>query len=292
MIRARSAVEEDRATVLLLVLASLASSCQPDASDATTRDEALLANEAGITRLLDADLLEAPLDAGDAGDAGDAAVPDGSFAVIGAFESAPVIARPVPGRDDAVQIERYPERVTVRLGHGLLPVGYEGAFSSAYCAEIRRIAEQSKLGEPLRTQALRILRRSGSPVARIPLTPLVSPRFEADVLRSARAQGFTLSAAHLENPLVAREASIDLMLREGAISAILGIGSTVDALVATLRAQRAHALRGGDLTLAIAGKDVWCDLASDAASLVIEVRGEARGTPVHTTTFSRRVEPR
>lgn len=277
--------------VALVVATALVSACDLEPHDRATLDEALLASDAGLEPALDADALDADTLDADTLDAGDDGVPEGSFVVTGAFESAPVLARPLPGRDDVVRIERYPAQVIVPLRHGLLPVGYEAAFSPAFCAEVRAIAEQSRLGEPFRAQALRLLRRGGSPVARLSLSPLVSPRFVADVRGSARAQGFALAAVQLDNPLVAREASIDLTLREDAIAALLGVASVRDALTNTLRMQRTHALAGGDLTLAIAGKDVWCDLASGAASLVLDVRADARGTPVQTTTRTRGVAP-
>jgi hypothetical protein len=286
-----------------VVAALVASACGAELAHSESPDHDT--NLDGLSRDADADVpadsgeRRAPADAGHEDvDAGveDAGEPDAgptflSFVVPGPEGTDTELTASVPetGRGDIV-IEAYPEDVTLPLRHGTLSVAYEGAFSAAFCNDVRNIAKLAERSEALRQRADSTLRRTGSLTAQLPLSPFVGPTFEAGVVEAARDAGAEQSSFRLDNPLVLSGARILLVLDDDAISHYLGGTPLQQRLDASLAARRTQALASGTLTFALAGKDLWCDLTEGRARLEVSVEGESGDQDYRGTTTVQGVE--
>lgn len=221
--------------------------------------------------------------AGSAGSAGTAGASGTSssfkeFDIVVPGATKPVLARVATPKTPLIDVDGYPSALSLPVHYGALPVGYEGAFSDAFCADIRRVASLGSLPS-LKEQVLRMVRRQGTVTARIPLSTLVGSPFSVLAVQAARTAGAD-AAATVSNPLSLSNAEIALELSPDAMSNLLGDTPGLLSGVSTALAQQLKiAVQTGLFTASIAAKDLWCDLAHGKATFKLKLVGTALGKP-------------
>ena len=117
-----------------------------------------------------------PAGAGGAAPEGDERTSTIDFDVAVPGADQPVTAR-VGAHGGAVEVLSYPSDVTLPLSYGSLPLGYEDAFSDAFCDSVRQQATSN--------DAERLLRHQGAVTALVPLSPLVAQALKSRIIDAA-----------------------------------------------------------------------------------------------------------
>lgn len=184
----------------------------------------------------------------------------------------PIPAR-VPSRSSSgIEVLSYPTKLSLPVRHGALPVGYEGAFSDDFCANVRSSAALASADT--KEQIEQMLRRQGPVTARFTISSVVGPEFSAASVLAARAAEVS-NAASIANPLVLSEARISLEFGADATSRLLGDTDTLQSgIVNAFAQQESTAYEIGTFSASIAARDLWCDLAQGKATLYLWLVGE------------------
>ena len=195
------------------------------------------------------------------------------------------IAGTVSEHGGAIRVRSYPERLSLPLLHGSLPLPFDGAFEDDFCESVRELTEAD-----LQDRALDLVRHDGAVTGRLPISSLMWPETVAEANRSASALGVG-TGVFFDNPLTVQTLELSLELSEGAMSHALGTEDLSAALDRELERQGASARQTGVLPLSLSAKDLWCDLAHGDATIRVHVIGTFGSQAYEGETLVTGVEP-
>jgi hypothetical protein len=248
--------------------------CGGQSSEVRDSGDPAILPDAALPQLEDA----GHTDGGRRDDAGAAARVRFSVSVPGVMESVPASLASMDS--DRMRVDGYPELVHTTLRRGTLPVSFEGAFSEAFCAEVEELATLASEGGALGEIARQRVLSDGALIAHLSLYPFLGPPFETAAREAVRAAGASAGSLTIENALVLEQASIDIELKDDAITHHIGeVASLEESMNAELTARRGPAFHNGTLQLSLSAKDLWCDLAQDRAHLVVRILGNVAKAP-------------
>lgn len=182
-------------------------------------------------------------------------------------------------------VEAYPAEAQTKPTHGPLPVGFEGAFTPAYCEDVRAKATKAAGTGALTTWYRQQLRKGGGVTLSLPVTPLIGADFTRVLRTAAAAAGAQATAYRLQNPLVPTDVKIEIDFAPDAISNVVGdTASLVAEQQSYLSKQLAAIAVNGTFSTALSAKDVLCDLAQGAAAIRFEIDGHAGTVDFHGQT--------
>lgn len=199
-----------------------------------------------------------------------------SFTVEGAVD--PIHAYTESADSTDIVIVNFPSVIQWTISYGVLPVGYQGAFSSAFCADIRTKANVVKANGIGALTYKRIIRRDADVPLTIGLLPFVGGEFLEAATKAAIAAGNHNNGFSIVNSVSLTEADLTISFAPDALSQVIGATQPIIDAARTYFQANTNPF-APVFGLPINAKDVLCDFSTGKASIVIQLKGDVDGTP-------------